>query len=335
MKITKTYTQLDSLRSLSPEERGLVQEILKTNLGWQSGEKILVVTDLALHDNAAAIWFEAAKELAGAEVEMIVLEGQTHSGEEPPTELVAACERAQIVILHTMFSLTHTQAGKQAARSGNRVASLPGVDYEMMLRTLPTDYQRLRQLGEHLQFTLQQGRQLRITSPAGTNLTAEIRQSAVFDDNGTIIAGNVGNLPAGEVFFAPLEGSTNGTWVVNGSMADEDELDEPITITIKDGYAVEIEGGSAAQHLREKLTAVGPDAFAVGEIGIGTNPAVNPRGPLIEAEKAFATAHLALGNSSAIGGSINVPIHLDGVTLEPVIAVDEKTILSDNTFTLK
>jgi aminopeptidase len=332
MQIIQHLDSHQSIRLLSADELTLGQKILKNNLFFKPGEKVLIVTDAYLKNREAAIWFEAAKSL-GSLAEMIVLEGMTQSGEEPPEEVVTACSVADITFLHTSFSLTHTEAGKTIMKNKKRGFSLPTVDYELMMRTLTIDYTPVMELGQKLKAILELGSILRVTSQLGTDITVKIRSGQVFDDNGFLTAGEIGNLPAGEVFFAPLEGSINGTFVVNGSIAD-DSLDQPITIKIENGYATEFTGGRAAQNLKNKLELTGPEALHVAEIGIGTNPTTNPHGDIIEAEKAFGTVHLALGNNSSMGGKINVPIHLDGLTLEPEVYVDEKCILKEGNFLL-
>ena len=55
-------------------------------------------------------------------------------------------------------------------------------------------------------------------------------------------------MPAGEVFVAPLEGTANGTVIVDGSIANIGILEEPITITVKDGFADEIIGEAEANN---------------------------------------------------------------------------------------
>ncbi|HYD34613.1 MAG TPA: hypothetical protein VD999_00955 [Vitreimonas sp.] len=332
MKVVEKLSDAEKIRDLTTRERELGLKILQTNLAYQPGERILIVTDTQKRDQAAAVWFESAKllpKLGG--LELITIDDMLINGEEPPAEVIAAGKTAHILLLHTTKSLTHTGVSKTARAGGAKVASLPGVSYEIMMQTLTLEYQPIRELGEQLKAVVEKGTTLTVTSPAGTHLTANIRQNWVENDCGFVAPGEITNLPAGEIFFAPLEGTTTGTWVVDGSIAS-DTLDEPIVITIEAGRAVNIEGGAAAGRLQATLEKVGPLAFSVAEIGIGTNSSASGTASLIEAEKAAGTAHLALGNNSVIGGSINVPVHIDGVTLSPTIAVDGRIILENQRF---
>jgi leucyl aminopeptidase (aminopeptidase T) len=340
---TTSSTALPWSTQPSVADVALGKRVLRDNLGYQPGHSILIVTDQTYINQEAAIWFAAAHELATnvpasplaqatpPSLTLIELEGMTRHGQVPPAEVIAAAEVADIVLLHTTYSLTHSLAATAGRRNGGRVASMPCLDYEMMHRTLQEDFFAIAERGERLKAALERGTSITITAANGTNITAAIRRDMVINDTGILAAGVVGNLPGGEVFFAPPETSTNGTWVIDASLANETELDKPVVLEIHNGVVVNISGGAAARRLHTKLTSVGPLAFTVAEIGIGTNPTANPFGDLLEAEKALGTAHLAVGANAFIGGSVNVPIHLDGVTLQPTILVDTTPIMQAGT----
>jgi hypothetical protein len=54
------------------------------------------------------------------------------------------------------------------------------------------------------------------------------------------------------------------------------------------------------------LSAHGPDAYNVAELGVGTNDRAIVSGHILENEKVFGTAHIALGNNAGMGGTVNV-----------------------------
>ncbi|RMF05165.1 aminopeptidase, partial [Candidatus Woesearchaeota archaeon] len=47
---------------------------------------------------------------------------------------------------------------------------------------------------------------------------------------------------------------------------------------------------------------------------------------VLEDEKVLGTAHVALGNNISFGGSVNVPVHIDGVFRKPTVFVDGRKI---------
>jgi len=77
------------------------------------------------------------------------------------------------------------------------------------------------------------------------------------------------------------------------------------------------------------LDKVGKDARNIAEFGIGTNDSAKLSGVLLEDEKVMGTIHIAVGNNVSMGGSVNVPIHLDGVVKKPTVWMDGKLLMKD------
>ena len=194
-------------------------------------------------------------------------------GQEPPTAVAAAMRGASAIVLLTRFSISHTQARKQATDGGARIASMPKITREAFARALPADYGQLRRDGRALAARLSAASFCRVSSPAGTDLVLSLAgRSAVSDDGDLRTAGAFGNLPAGEAYIAPVETEAFGTIVFDGSFGDWGLIDEPVTVDIQYGGLVAATGGKAAQWLLETLDAGGKNGRVLAELGIGTNP---------------------------------------------------------------
>jgi leucyl aminopeptidase (aminopeptidase T) len=129
--------------------------------------------------------------------------------------------------------------------------------------------------------------------------------------------GAFGNLPAGEVFVAPLEGTAEGKLVLE--WAPTHELIEPITLTIEKGEVVTIAGSEPfADYLRSKL-AEKEGNRNIAELGIGTNPRAKRPDNILESEKILGTIHIALGDNSSFGGKVKTPFHQDFVFFKPTV----------------
>ena len=176
---------------------------------------------------------------------------------------------------------------------------------------------------------MEKGRHVRVTAPAGTDIEFDITGRTAISSKALYHKkGESGNLPTGETFNAPLEGSTNGVFVVDGSFAGLGLIGNVnIKVEVKDGYAVKITGGSAAKKLNAMLDKVGKEARNIAEFGIGTNDSAKLSGILLEDEKVMGTVHLALGNNITMGGSVNVPLHVDGVIKKPTVWLDGKYLM--------
>jgi leucyl aminopeptidase (aminopeptidase T) len=294
-------------------------------VGVAAGDDLLVVTDPARRAIADAI-VHAARDLGAETVLIEMAERETH-GTEPPQDVAAAMSACDVLIAPTTKSLSHTEARHLATEKGARVATMPGITEDMLVRTMNADYEEVARLSGALARALTEGSEVRVTSAAGTDVTFAVDgRSGIADDGNLTAGGAFGNLPAGEGFVAPVERRTNGRIVFDGSMASLGILAEPLVATIVDGYATEF-SGPRAEELTSLLDRSGRDAFAVAELGIGTNRAATLTGNVLEDEKILGTIHVAFGDNHSIGGTIRVPSHQDGIVLDPSVVVDGVAIM--------
>lgn len=298
-------------------------------LGVKQGEQVLVVADEGTRAVGHVLWEQAAA--LGAEAIYLEMLPRQVNGEEPPLAVAEAMKQAAVVVAATSKSLSHTKARREANQRATRVASLPGITGEMLARTMTADYQKIAELSKKIADILSKGKEARITTPAGTDLTMSLLGRTAEPDTGMLQQqGSFGNLPAGEAYIAPLEETSNGLLVIDGSMAGVGHLQgKAIRITVENGYATSFEGCPEAQTLDQLLRPLGKEAYNIAELGIGTNDKAIITGKVLEDEKVLGTVHVALGNSVSFGGKVDVPIHLDGILLKPTLTVDGIEILSD------
>jgi leucyl aminopeptidase (aminopeptidase T) len=316
---------------LSPEVAAEITT--KVCLGVKSHERFLIVTDTETSEIGKYL-LDAGLHI-GAETILIVIKPRTRHGEEPPEPVSEALGLADVFVAPTKFSLSHTQARKRATEKGVRGATMPGITMDMFLTTLSADYEKIRDFNQHLKKMLEGKRTIRITTELGTDLTLSIEGRTVMSDDGLIHEkGSFGNLPAGEVFVAPVEGSANGILVIDASVAGIGILERPIEVTVENGFATKIEGSNQGEKLQNMLSSVGMrEAFNMAELGFGTNPNASVIGNVLEDEKAFGTIHIAFGDNSTIGGLIKAGIHVDAILTKPTVSVDGEFILKNGIWT--
>lgn len=295
-----------------------VATVVRDCLGVKPGEEVLTVCNPATRELGDAMRAEA--EAAGAESVLAVMtERDSHAG-EPPAAIGEAMVAADVLLAPTVQSLSHTAARKRASESGTRAATLPGATVEMLARVMSDDMPELRERGRKVAGILDRGTEARLTCDHGSDLRFGLQGRAAIPDAGELQApGAFGNLPCGEGFIAPAE--AEGVLVVDGSIAGVGRVTEPVRLTIEDGHLVDATGPEGAK-LMELLTVHGPDGTNVAELGIGTNRKAILTGNILEDEKILGTAHVAFGASAAIGGDVQVPVHLDVVSLRPEVTVD-------------
>jgi leucyl aminopeptidase (aminopeptidase T) len=159
-------------------------------------------------------------------------------------------------------------------------------------------------------------------------------REAIADTGLFITKGSFGNLPAGEGFIAPVEGTAEGQLVVEPGWARG--LTELMTIRFHQGVVVAIEnGGAVGDNLRRLLGFNGGEVVRerrnLAELGVGTNPKARPTESTLEAEKVMGTVHIAIGDNAHIGGAVTADLHTDFVLPHTELILDGETVMADGT----
>ncbi|MBI9072365.1 MAG: aminopeptidase [Melioribacteraceae bacterium] len=295
-------------------------------MGTKPKEKILVITDEVKKDIGSALHINALK--LGHESVLVEIKAREMHGEEPPKVIAEFMKNFDVVLVPTQKSMTHTNARRNASALGVRVATFPGITEEVMIKGLSADYKKIAARTIKLKKVFESTKIVRVTAPNGTDITMDISGRTAFASKGLFHKkGESGNLPTGETFAAPIEGKSDGIFVVDGSMSGVGIIEEPIKIEVIKGYAEKISGGKQAKNLISILDKYGRKARNIAEFGVGTNDKAKLTGELLLDEKVMGTIHIALGDNKSMGGKVNVPIHLDGVIKKPTVYFDGKVIM--------
>lgn len=301
---------------------------LRDAMGLKPEETLLIVTDEVKREIGLAL-HEAGKQLCKESI-LIEMKSREINGEEPPQAISEIMKMVDVVVIPTAKSLTHTDARRNAVKEGVRVGTMPGISKEIMSRCLNADFDKIIELTEYVAKRLEGVKNVKVITKAGTNLIMPIEGRMIIPSTGVLREkGQSGNMPSGETYLAPIEGKTNGTLVIDGSMAGIGVIKTPIKVEIRDGYAEEITGGEEAQRLIEILDKNGREARAVAEFGVGTNYKAILSGQILEDEKVLGTIHVAFGNNLTMGGTISVNSHLDGLVKSPDVYFDDELVMEN------
>ena len=296
------------------------------------GEEVLVVANPSTLGLGERLRGEAGR--AGADAVLAVMAERASHAAEPPGPIAAAMAAADVVLAPTEQSLSHTASRKAASEAGARIATLPGVTEQMLARVMSADMAELRRKGRAVADLLSAADGARITCSAGSDLRLGLAGREAIPDAGELGApGAFGNLPCGESFIAPLEGTCEGTLVIDGTIAGVGIPAEPVRMSIVGGRLAEA-SGLEGEKLLALLREHGDQATTVAELGIGTNEMAELTGNVLEDEKILGTCHVAFGASAAIGGAIQVPVHLDCVVIRPTVEVGDTLVVRDGEFLL-
>ncbi len=337
-------------------ERELIEEgvlsMLRVNMGLQGGERLLVVTDppnltywqdgeplelMAQLERSmlAKMVAEIAKEgFPRAKVEFYPYLSVGMHGREPGEAVAEKMCQADVVIAINNYSLSHTQARAEATSAGVRIASMPGFLARMFHPGGPmsVDYHQVAADTERLAELITEAESATVRSPAGTDIRFSLAGRSGGVDTGLCnTEGAWSNLPAGEAYAAPVEGTGHGVIVVQAGWYPN--LTGDMKLHVDQGLVVRIEGvGQVGDKFKKLLQLESEEEIYVArrnlaELGIGTNPNARQPDNLLEAEKIRGTVHLAVGDSSHMGGTVTSDLHEDFVIAEPDLFLDGELVI--------
>lgn len=300
-------------------------KVFENNFNLKKDEKVVIITDDRMRREALP-FYEAAC-IKGNETVFLQFPANYKSGEEPPLIIAQAMKDADVALCVTSASLTHTHAKKEAAATGTRIGTMPGMTLSMLEKgAIEADPKVVEELTAKFTTLLDQASDVTIEKDG------EVLSFSIADRKGIASTGifrekgQSGNVPSGEAFIAPLETSANGKLVVDGSIAQIGKVTEAVTLTIENGRLVEATGDQG----EDLLTLLGKDkGRLIAEFGIGTNPAARITGVVLEDEKVFGTIHIAFGSNKPFGGETEAGVHIDCVVKAPTVWIDGKKVMEN------
>lgn len=331
-----------------------VVNMLKVNMGLKKGEKVVVVTDFPTaeewktKDSAKlteaverSLLAKAVSEIAqgkfpDCKVEFFAYPSIGKHGTYPGKEVEEKMKAANVAIAITTYSLTHTDARENACKAGARVASMPMFVADMFYPGGPmaADYSEIDKETRKIAKIITKANEAKVSSPGGTDVTFSLKGRKGMVDAGIFVEkGAWGNLPSGEAYCTPVEGTAEGNLVVEPNWYPE--LKENMTLIFKNGYVTDIiGGGKIGDEYRGLLDfKKKEDPYIsrrnLAELGVGTNPNAKRPDNILESEKIKGTVHLAIGDNSHMGGKVSSDLHQDFIIPKPTLMLDGKVVMKD------
>ena len=303
--------------------------IMDNCVSLKAGETVLIVTDM-VQENIAKVLAAAAVE-RGAEVVVSTMKPRQRAGEEPPKLIAESMKFADVVLIPVSYSVTHTFAVKEAAENGARLLVLTDFTEEMLISGgIEADFRAIKPVCKGVADAYAKGSKVHVTSPGGTDLWLDItgrRGNALYC---VVEPGEFSTIPTVEANSSPVEGSANGRIVADASVPylGIGVLNEPIVVDVKDGFITDIRGGRQAEVLKKDLASHNdPNCYNIAELGVGLNPKCKLCGIMLEDEGVIPTAHIGIGTSITLGGTVKAPTHYDLLMWNPKIEVDGRVLV--------
>ncbi len=244
------------------------------------------------------------------EIKEILLE--TTSPQELPT----------VVIAVNQFSISHTLFRKICSEFLSiRFASMPLFEPFMFYTAMQANWFKVEKLSVTFARLLTEATAVRVRNADGTDIWFSVEGREGLADTGRLCTpGSFGNLPAGEAFIAPVEGTAEGVFVTR--YAPDRELSVPTRFEVEEGRVKSVSGEEKLVSFITELVRRERGADNIAEFGIGTNDRAVRRDNILEAEKILGTCHIAIGDNSAFGGRTRANVHIDFLLENPTIEVE-------------
>ena len=305
--------------------------LLTTCGGCREDENIALITDNSSLEIAKIMW--AAMERFPNRTMVLMNDAAMH-GEDTNDIVGAAMMGADVIYGCTKFSLTHAPKKKLAVEKGARFVNMADYDLAMMENGgLHADFQEMRKVCLAVGKALKGRKRIEITTPQGSHYTASIEGREPFQSFGVATQpGTACTPPCVMCSTCAVEGTGEGCVYIDGSVIHPSIglVTDEIKLTIHHGIITDISGGPQASRLKEFLASFRePNAYNVGEIGIGLNPRCKLRGRMLEDEGCGGTVHFGIGDNRGFGGKVACSFHLDAVFQKPTLKADGVAVVVD------
>ncbi len=191
--------------------------------------------------------------------------------------VISALASSVLVADCTVEGLLHAPELPAILGDGARVLMVSNEHPELLERLTPDPSLEAKvKAGTKL---LKQAAEMRVTSPAGTDLTIDVSGAPAGSSWGyTSRPGSIAHWPGGLCLCFPAAGSVNGTLVMdNGdvNLTFKRYMESPVRLTIENDFITDIAGdGLDARLMASYFEAWGDrEAYAVSHVGWGMNPA--------------------------------------------------------------
>lgn len=304
----------------------IASKILETCMEVKAGEEFLVVIDEQGSEEIADAAMVAAH-LIGALPHKIVTTTRP-SKEEPSRTLATAMKSVDAGWI--LVPIHYTWAHEEALKAGARFLDIPGITTDILLKLWDLDFEEAKNVSETITNIFNEGKTVRITSQAGTDLTVPVKTA--FACHGFVTKpGDVGYAPLLTTLMSP-SGHAEGKVVYDGSLRPVGMIREPISMDVEKGVVTHIEGGKQVGKFKEYIKSFNDtNAYKIpAHVCVGLHPKAELTGSALEDERVLGLINIAIGDNIHLpGGEIESTAHIDGTLLKGSLTVDNTIIVED------
>jgi len=201
------------------------------------------------------------------------------------------------------------------------------------------DYQQIAEKGEQLKKMLLGAKQVKVTSPSGTDLSFAVGDRPIFVQGGIVseqaskeklFVSRMAFLPGGTLTLAPIETSANGKVVVPKNRCRFEPLTDA-SFELKNGKLDNFQASKGADCFNQTMAPyTGPkDMFAAFSIGLNPALKVIEEGGDYRPESAAGMVYVVIGANDLLGGSNKTQAGFDFPIVGATVTIDGRVVVKD------
>lgn len=195
------------------------------------------------------------------------------------------------------------------------------------------DFNELKTTGETIKQLLKNGKEIHITTPAGTDLTVNIEGRPIGISDGILTKEEIETgtldvwLPAGEIYMPVYPGIGNGTIILKKHFYEGKAI-EDLVLTFQSGKVVSITAKSGLDRMKSMYDAAGEGKDILAYIDFGINPNVTiPKESELITWVSSGMVSIGIGGNVWAGGENTVSYSHPFFLADATVTIDGKIII--------
>ncbi len=308
-------------------------------MSLKNGENLLIITEPPSDWRVAESLFDAALQ-KGVRPIITMIPYRGEHNVDPPLTLAASMKTADAAITLIPYESAdfYTRPFLEMLQSGTRMLGFLSATAEDLINLIYYhNFIVTDRICEVLEEVISKAKKIRITSPKGTDLEAELGGRPVQSNPGRVSQpGDEGYLPPGVVGQAPIEESWNGRAVFDAFVYPVGVLRNPICVEIREGRIISISGGYEAKIFKDWMESrKDPNIYWTCHYGFGINPRLKQLSGLkFLDERMYGLFDIGFGTNDlpCFKGKIRANGHTDGLMTNASVFYDGECIFDQGTF---